>query len=65
MNKCAHKPHALPYLPAHGDAERRMEDGEAQVKCPVCQLWIWASRFYSPLLLWNALCGKSNRKEEK
>lgn len=28
------------------DADRRRETNEVQVKCPVCELWIWESMFY-------------------
>lgn len=62
--KCQHSNHDLSYRVGHADAERRMKDGEHQVFCTACQKWVWVSRFHSPHVLWNALCGESNKREE-
>jgi hypothetical protein len=33
-----------PYIAAHSDAERRMQRGQRQVFCSVCERWQWLDR---------------------
>ena len=42
MRGCLHHQRSgLGYLAWHEDAERRMDRGEKQVRCPDCHLWLW------------------------
>lgn len=42
VTKCPHRtPPKLGYCEWHADAERREKQGQSQIQCPVCKLWVW------------------------
>lgn len=44
---CPHnQPPKLSYIGGQTDADKRLERGERQLQCPVCELWIWEEYWY-------------------
>lgn len=49
MNRCKwHKEENLGFVATAADAEKRMENGEAQIQCGICELWFWPHLFGHP-----------------
>ncbi len=41
IKRCAHHAPKLGYLQAHFDADERIANGEEQIQCPLCKLYLW------------------------